>query len=135
MRIYIPRSKNRSDRYAILSQRALALLTEYWYAYGRPTGWLFPKQFDLERPIDTFYLSRHIHAQEDRLGWERRITCHSFRHAFGTHLYESGTDLLTIKELLGHKSLLSTTIYIHLAGNGVDSVTSPFDQMGGGSIG
>ena len=135
MRIYIPRSKNRSDRYAILSQRALALLTEYWFAYDRPTGWLFPKQFDLERPIDTFYLSRHIHAQEDRLGWERRITCHSFRHAFGTHLYESGTDLLTIKELLGHKSLLSTTIYIHLAGNGVDSVTSPFDQMGGGSIG
>lgn len=131
MRIYIPRSKSRSDRYAILSQKALDLLTEYWHAYDRPTGWLFPKQFDLQRPIDTFYLSRHIHAHEDRLGWERRITCHSFRHAFGTHLYENGTDLLTIKELLGHKSILSTTIYVHLAENGVGSVISPFDQMGG----
>lgn len=131
MRIYIPRSKSRSDRYAILSQKALDLLTEYWHAYDRPIGWLFPKQFDLQRPIDTFYLSRHIHAHEDRLGWERRITCHSFRHAFGTHLYENGTDLLTIKELLGHKSILSTTIYVHLAENGVGSVTSPFDQMGG----
>lgn len=133
MRIYIPRSKNRSDRFAILSHNALDLLTEYWYAYNRPMGWLFPKQFDPERPIDTFYLSRHIHAHEERLGWPRRITCHSFRHAFGTHLYENGTDLLTIKELLGHKSLLSTTIYVHLASNGVGSVSSPFDLMGGGS--
>lgn len=131
MRIYIPRSKNRSGRFAILSEKALALLTEYWFAYGKPSGWLFPKQTDPTRPIDTFYLSRHIHAHEDRLGWERRFTCHSFRHAFGTHLYENGTDLLTIKELLGHKSLLSTTIYVHLASNGVGAVISPFDQLGG----
>lgn len=133
-RIYIPRSKNRSDRYAILSQNALQMLTEYWYAYDKPTGWLFPKQFDSEKPIDTFYLSRHIHAHEDRLGWEHRLTCHSFRHAFGTHLYENGTDLFTIKELLGHKSLMSTTIYVHLAANGAGSVQSPFDEMGGGSF-
>lgn len=132
MRIYIPCSKNRSDRYAILSQKALDILTEYWFAYGKPTGWLFPKQFDSGKPIDTFYLSRHIHAHERRLGWPQRITCHSFRHAFGTHLYENGTDLLTIKELLGHKSLTSTTIYVHLASNGVGAVSSPFDQMGGG---
>lgn len=133
MRIYIPCSKNRSDRYAILSQKALDILTEYWYEYDRPMGWLFPKQTDPGRPIDSFYLSRHIHAHEDRLGWERRITCHSFRHAFGTHLYENGADLLTIKELLGHKSLISTTIYVHLASNGLSSVISPFDQMGGDS--
>lgn len=132
MRIYIPCSKNRSDRYAILSHKALDILTQYWFAYDKPTGWLFPKQFDSGKPIDTFYLSRHIHAHERRLGWPQRITCHSFRHAFGTHLYENGTDLLTIKELLGHKSLTSTTIYVHLASNGVGSVSSPFDQMGGG---
>lgn len=78
-------------------------------------GYLFPKQCGEDRPIDTFFLSRHIHAHEDRLGWERRLTCHSFRHAFGTHLYENGTDLLTIKALMGHKSLQSTTIYVHLS--------------------
>ena len=68
-------------------------------------------------------------SHEDRLGWERRLTCHSFRHAFGTHLYENGTDLLTIKNLMGHKSLDSTMIYIHLASNSTASAISPFDSM------
>lgn len=131
MRIHIRHGKNRSDRYAILSKNALDILTQYWYAYGRPTGWLFPKQGDSSKPIDTFYLLRHIHAVERSLGWEERITCHSLRHAFGTHLYEDGVDLLTIKALLGHKSLNSTTIYVHLASNGVSNAISPFDHMGG----
>ena len=133
MRIHIRHGKNRSDRYAILSKNALDILTAYWYSYGRPSGWLFPKQWDPSRPIDTFYLSRHIHAAERSLGWQERITCHSLRHAFGTHLYEDGVDLLTIKALLGHKSLNSTTIYVHLAGGGISNALSPFDRMGGGS--
>lgn len=131
MRIHIRHGKNRSDRYAILSKRALDILTSYWFAFGRPRGWLFPKQTCPDKPIDTFYLSRHIHAVERSLGWEERITCHSLRHAFGTHLYEDGTDLLTIKALLGHKSLNSTTIYVHLASNGTHTATSPFDRMEG----
>lgn len=132
MRIHVSHGKNRSDRYAILSKRALDILTAYWFAFGRPRGWLFPQQTCMDKPIDTFYLSRHIHDVERSLGWEPRITCHSLRHAFGTHLYEDGTDLLTIKALLGHKSLNSTTIYVHLAGGGATNVVSPFDQMGGG---
>ncbi|MEE1242726.1 MAG: site-specific integrase [Frisingicoccus sp.] len=131
MRIHISHGKNRSDRYAILSQNALDILTEYWYAFDKPKDWLFPKQTDPTRPIDTFYLSRHIHEVERSLGWEERITCHSLRHAFGTHLYEDGVDLLTIKALLGHKSLNSTTIYVHLASNGIRSAVSPFDRMDG----
>ena len=131
MRIHISHGKNRSDRYAILSKTALDILTQYWFACGKPLGYLFPKQNGQDRPIDTFFLSRHIHAHEDRLGWPRRLTCHSFRHAFGTHLYENGTDLLTIKALLGHKSLNSTTIYVHLARNGTAAAVSPFDRMGG----
>lgn len=129
MRIHIRYSKARVDRYAILSATALDILTEYWFKYGRPTGWLFPKQHDSTRPIDTFYLSRHIHEHERRLGWEERLTCHSFRHAFGTHLYENGYDILTIKALLGHKSLNSTTLYVHLAANGTKNAVSPFDYM------
>lgn len=132
MRIHIRRGKNRSDRYAILSKRALDILTAYWFAFGKPLGWLFPKQHDSSKPIDTFYLSRHIHEVERSLGWEQRITCHSLRHAFGTHLYEDGVDLLTIKALLGHKSINSTTIYVHLASNGTSDAVSPFDLMGGG---
>lgn len=131
MRVHITHSKNRSDRYAQLSSYALDILTDYWFGYGRPKGWLFPKQFDPERPIDTFFLSRHIHEHEDRLGWPRRITCHSFRHALGTHLYENGADLLTIQAYLGHKSLTSTTIYVHLASSALSKVGNPLDQMGG----
>lgn len=131
MRIFIRHGKNRSSRYAILSKAALDILTQYWFQCGRPRGYLFPKQSGTDLPIDTFFLSRHIHAHERRLGWPERITCHSFRHAFGTHLYENGTDLLTIKALLGHKSIHSTVIYVHLADNGTGSAVSPFDRMGG----
>lgn len=131
MRIHITHGKNRSDRYAILSAQALDILTQYWFAYDKPRDWLFPKQFkSSDKPIDTFYLSRHISTHEETLGWEHRITCHSFRHAFATHLYENGTDLLVIKSLLGHKSLNSTTIYVTLSTNGVGSVLSPFDTLG-----
>lgn len=133
MRIHITHSKNRSDRYAILSKQALDILTQYWFEFDRPMNWLFPQQYGADKPIDTFYLSRHIHAHEDELGWPRRLTCHSFRHAFGTHLYENGADLLTIKELMGHKSLSSTLIYIHLASCSSRKVSSPFDQIGGAS--
>lgn len=133
LRIHIRHSKARHDRYAILSLTALDLLTRYWFESGRPMGWLFPKQSGIDKPIDTFFLSRHIHAHEHRLGWPQRFTCHTFRHAFGTHLYENGTDLLTIKALLGHKSLESTTIYVHLASNGTGGAVSPFDRMGGAS--
>ena len=131
MRIHISHGKNRHDRYALLSKYALDLLTRYWMENGKPRGYLFPKPRGDDRPIDTFFLSKHIHAHEERLGWERRLTCHSFRHAFGTHLYENGTDLLTIKTLMGHKSLASTTIYIHLASNGTACTVSPLDSMAG----
>jgi site-specific recombinase XerD len=131
MRIHITHGKNRSDRYAQLSSYALNILTKYWLTCGRPTGWLFPKQHDPDRPIDTFFLSRHIHEHEKRLGWSKQLTCHSFRHALGTHLYENGTDLLTIKAMLGHKSILSTTLYVHLASSSISKVQNPLDKMGG----
>ena len=131
MRIHIPHSKNRSDRYAMMSNLALDLLTRYWFSCGRPMGYLFFQKKNPEKPVDTFYLSRHIHAHEDRLGWPRRLTCHSFRHAYGTHLYENGTDLYTIKALMGHRSLNSTLIYVHLSVGGNIIATSPLDLMEG----
>ena len=133
MRVHIRHGKNRSDRYAILANESLNILTKYWFDCGRPMGYLFPKQHGQDKPIDTFYLSRHIHAHEDELGWKRRITCHTFRHAFGTHLYENTSDLLLVKELLGHKSLASTVIYIHLATTNSKNALSPLDRMRGGN--
>ena len=131
MRIHIRSSKNRSDRFAILSKNTLDILTCYWFAYGRPSGFLFPNRDDPSRPMASYTVNQFISAKEAELGWQHRFSCHTFRHAFGTHLYENGTDLLTIKALLGHKSLNSTTVYVHLAGGGISNVVSPFDQRGG----
>jgi len=131
MRIYISHGKNRSARYAHLSPKVLPLLEDYWRSCGKPMTYLFPKQRKsrADEPIDTFFLSRHIHLHERHLGWEKRLTCHSFRHAFGTHLYENGADLLTIKSLLGHKSINSTTLYVQLASSATSRVASPFDTL------
>lgn len=130
MRIHIRKSKNRSDRYAILSTNAFAILTEYWFQNGKPRGYLFPNTKHPEQPMASFTVNQFIYAMESSLAMEHRLTCHAFRLAFGTHLYENGADLMTIKALLGHKSLNSTTIYVHLAENGTSHAVSPFDQMG-----
>ena len=133
MRVHVAKTKNRSDRYAILSQKALNLLTEYWYAYDRPTDWLFPAKQDPTRPCKTDVLGKQGLEHRKMLGLDPKLNCHSFRHACGPHLYESGTDLLTIKELLGHKSITSTIIYIHLASCTSRKINNPFDLMGGDS--
>ena len=131
MRIHIAQAKNRSDRYAILSQKSLDMLTEYWYAYDRPTDWLFPSKRDNLKACNPGVFQRQVLEHREKLCINPKLNCHSFRHAFGTHLYEAGTDLLTIKELLGHKSLTSTVIYVHLASFSSRNIKSPFDMMGG----
>lgn len=135
MRIHIRKSKNRSDRYAILSQLALGILTGYWRANDRPMGYLFPNRNDPQKPMVTYTVNQFIYAKEEELGWNHKLTCHAFRHAFGTHLYENGTDLLTIQKLMGHRSLLSSMIYIQLAPCTALAAKSPFDLLGGGSNG
>lgn len=130
MRIYIRPSKSRSDRYAILSKRALAILTEYWFSFGQPRGWLFPGT-KANAPIVSFTVSRFITDHSNWLGWDKPITAHTFRHSFGTHLYEQGYDLLTIQKLLGHKSANSSLIYVHLGTTTMKKLRSPFDHGGG----
>lgn len=128
MTIYIRRGKNRSDRYAVLSKNALDILTKYWFAYGKPKDWLFPSTFNNGKSIVTFTVYRFIKNHEQKLGWKSRISCHTMRHCYGTHLYENGADLITIKNLMGHKSLNSTTLYVHLGAHKQSAVLSPFDQ-------
>lgn len=133
-RIYIRHSKNRSSRYAILSKLAWDTILEYWYSFPeslRPRDWLFTQKKNTCKPIDHQRIPDAIASHERRLGWTHRISCHTFRHAFGTHLYEHGADLLTINALLGHKSLNSTTIYVHLASNGATNAVSPLDRLAG----
>ena len=134
MQIHITSTKNRTDRYALLSQNMLQLLTEYWYEYDKPRDWLFPAAFDTSKPCKTGVLARQVLEHKVRIGADSKLSCHSFRHAFATHLYEAGTDLLTIKELLGHQCINSTAIYVHLASFSSRNIRSPFDLIGGDSF-
>jgi integrase/recombinase XerD len=129
MRIYIRSSKSRSDRYAILSKRALTILTKYWFSFGKPRDWLFPGT-KVDSPIVSFTVSRFISDHGHFLGWDKQISAHTFRHSFGTHLYEQGNDLLTIQKLLGHKSASSSLVYVHLGTTTMKKLKSPFDREG-----
>ena len=128
--IYISRSKNRSDRYAILSEKAYGHLVTYVrtaYRDAKHEDWLFPGQKKgahiNEQSVYNIFIRQLKKVGLSNCGF----TLHSLRHAFGLHLYEAGTDLMSIKEAMGHKCLSSTTIYLTLGiGNG-RSVTSPYD--------
>ena len=132
LRLYIPPSKNRSDRYAILSKRSFEYLDSYWHSCRvKPqNGWLFSLDTDPSKPLYPGWINKCIRNQETVLGLPHRMTAHSFRHALGTHLYETGADLLDIKEILGHHSLSSTEIYIHTAHNRASRIRHPFDLRG-----
>ena len=128
--IYISKSKNRSERYAVLSRKALLILIEYIrtsYRNATPDDWLFPGQ-DEASHINAQSVRNVFNKTIKRIGLsDRGFVLHSCRHAFGLHLYEAGTDIMTIKEALGHKSLASTEVYLTLGiGNG-RSVKSPYD--------
>lgn len=128
--IYISRSKNRSDRYAILSDKAFDLLVSYIrssYRGAKPEDWLFPGQKDGAHTCEQTVCNVFVH-QLAKTGFAGLgFNLHSRRHAFGLHLYESGADLFSIKEAMGHKSLSSTELYLVLGiGNG-RSVKSPYD--------
>lgn len=126
MSVYVRESKNRSDRYTILSKNNLEILTQYWYEYDKPKDWLFPGQKEGTH-INKQSLHTVIKGHVERLGWNKEISCHTFRHCYGTHHYERGTDLNTIKHLMGHKSLSSTMIYVHLSSKAKSGIQSPFD--------
>ena len=133
-KIYIPLSKNRQDRYLPLPDSIYQKILEYWYSFPaghRPKTWLFTQQRSLDKPMDKQWLQKIILLKKKELHIEEKLTAHSFRHAYATHSYENGMDLLTLKTFLGHRSINSTTIYVHLAQSSRNTVVNPFDQLGG----
>lgn len=129
MRIHVTHGKNRQDRYAMLSPAALRELEVYWRKCGKPRNYLFPQRRNPDKPNDPQNVELHMRNAEDKLGWPHRFTCHSLRHAFATHFYEETHDLLTLQHLLGHKSIVSTTIYITLSNATLRRYSSPFDSL------
>ncbi len=125
MMLRVDQGKGRKDRYVMLSPRLLDELRAYWKA-EHPTEWLFPGD-RTGRPITRDAVGQACQKVHRASGIKKPITPHSLRHAFATHLLESGTDVRTIQLLLGHRSLATTSRYLKVATSTVCATASPFD--------
>lgn len=133
-RLYIPVSKNHTDRYVPIPESICNAILDYWYScpgHKKPETWLFTQQGNTTKPMDKQWLQAVILKHKKQLGMDPRFCAHSFRHAYATHSYENGLDLLSLKSRLGHRSINSTAVYVHLAVTSPDPVVNPFDQLGG----
>ena len=125
MTVLVRQGKCRRDRYTILSTTALDTLVPYLRTY-RPVSWLFPGVI-AGRPITTSTIGAVMRHAKKRAGITKRVSVHSLRHAFATHLLEDGTDVRSVQALLGHRSLKTTIIYLHVSPQGLSHVRSPLD--------
>ena len=130
MQILIRLGKGGKDRYALLSQTNLDVLREYWKVH-RPKEWLFISR-NKNKPdahLSTRGIQNVFRGAQIAYGITKKISCHTLRHSFATHLLEDGVSIFHIKQLLGHSDISTTCIYLHLVKiSGLD-VISPIDKM------
>ena len=127
MLLRIEQGKGRKDRFAMLSPELLELLRD-WYRIARPAVWLFPGR-DLMLPMTTRQFTRAVHAAANMAKIKKRVTPHTLRHSFATHLLEQKTDVRLFQVLLGHAKLDTTMLYTHVATNVIREVMSPLDRL------
>ena len=127
MVIRVEQGKGRKDRYVMLSDNLLQLLRAGWKA-ARPQGWLFPGR-DPVQPLTTRQLNRACHAAAQMAEIDKRVSLHTLRHSFATHLLEQKTDIRVIQVLLGHKKLDTTALYTRVALKALGDVTSPLEHI------
>ena len=129
MRIFVHGGKGKKDRYTLLSKNTLDALRAYWRK-DQPKNtenWVFPGNTH-KTHISTNGIRYGIKSAVVKSSITTRVTCHLLRHAFATHLLEDGVGLVTLKELLGHASIRTTTVYLHLA-NITENIVSPADSL------
>jgi site-specific recombinase XerD len=93
-----------------------------------PRGWLFPGRNPVE-PLSTRQLNRAVHAAAEAAGITKRVSPHTLRHSFATHLLEQHTDIRVIQVLLGHAKLDTTALYTRVANTTIRTVISPLDRL------
>jgi integrase/recombinase XerD len=126
MYVIIRQGKGRKDRYSILSEKVLELLRRYVKEY-KPVEWLFEGQFGGQYSETSIF--NIFKAAVTKAGIRKRVTVHTLRHCFATHLLEHGVDLRYIQELLGHSSPKTTEIYTHITQRGLGKIKSPLDNF------
>ena len=132
MILRVDQGKGRKDRYALLSPVLLERLRAWWRqarAQGKMLagGWLFPGQHPIN-PLTVRQLNRAVHAAAAEAQIDKRVSMHTLRHGFATHLLEQGVDIRVIQVLLGHKRLETTARYTHVATEVLRSVISPLEK-------
>ena len=127
MVIRVEQGKGRKDRYAMLSEPLLDVLRAWWRE-AHPQGWLFPGQNPVN-PLTTRQLRRACHAASQAAGIDKRVSLHTLRHCFATHLLEQKVDIRMIQVLLGHRKLDTTARYAQIASTALRAVKSPLEHL------
>jgi site-specific recombinase XerD len=127
MVIHVRHTKSRKERFVPLSPRLLEELRAYW-RIGRPRSFLFPGPDPL-RPITRGTIAKVCRNAARRAGIEKRVSPHTLRHCYATHLLEDGVDIRTIQLLLGHGALKTTSRYTHVSTEKLRSIRTPLDLL------
>jgi integrase/recombinase XerD len=128
MTLRVEQGKGQRDRYVMLSPQLLELLRD-WQRAAQPWAWLFPGQNPVN-PMTARQLGRAVHAAAREAGIAKRVSPHTLRHSFATHLLEQNVDIRVIQVLLGHAKLETTALYTRVAVNTIRDVTSPLERLG-----
>ena len=132
MTIRVRLGKGQKDRYARLTPVLLKLLREYWLEY-RPQTWLFPGETP-DKPYNMATPGQILKKLCRKAGIRKRVSMHTLRHSFATHLLEAGTNLRVIQQLLGHGSLRTTALYTHLSLDDIRAAPSTMELALGLSL-
>jgi site-specific recombinase XerD len=131
MMLRVERGKGGRDREIPLSPTLLAALRDY-YRWMRPQTYLFPGTrhgWRADAPITSKVVWDAVQYAVRKAGLEKRVTPHTLRHTYATHLLEAGADLRTIQLLLGHADLSHTTVYLHLSRRHLQAAPNPLEQL------
>lgn len=126
MLLRVNQGKGNKDRHTLLSQVALETLREYWKQY-RPKDWLFPRDTNTLEHVPVATIQTAFKRAKRQANLRKPASCHTLRHSFATHLLEAGVDLHTIQVLLGHSSIRTTTVYLHVSNKSLAKIVSPLD--------
>jgi integrase/recombinase XerD len=128
MQVRVQEGKGRKDRYTLLSPALLGELERYWRVC-RPRHWLFPSRQDPQRPLPDGTGQKIYNTAVARAGLRRKGGIHALRHSFATHLVEAGVELPVLQRLLGHKSLATTTVYLHVRQERLAQIKGPLELL------